>query len=85
MNDLLSLIIDISHSLSISILSLFVLESVVKVWSFGVAFLRLGWDIFDVVVVAVTFSLDVLMHVRIYMYMGRPTCQLTYANEKMMD
>lgn len=44
------------------------LESVVKLWAFGVAFLRLGWDIFDLVVVAVTFSLDVLMHVRICYY-----------------
>ena len=55
------LIPDILHSVSVAILSLMVLESFVKIIAFGFAFLRLGWEIFDVVVVAVTFSLDVVL------------------------
>lgn len=40
---------------------MFLLETVVKVCAFGLAFLRLGWEIFDAVVVLVAFTLDVLL------------------------
>jgi voltage-gated hydrogen channel 1 len=55
------LIPDVLHSINIAILSLFLLESIVKIVAFGLAFLRLGWEIFDTVVIVVTFVLDVLM------------------------
>lgn len=55
------LIPDVLHSINIAILSLFILELSVKMVAFGLAFLRLGWEIFDTVVVIVTFTLDVLM------------------------
>lgn len=40
---------------------MFLLETVIKVAAFGLTFLRMGWEIFDAVVVLVTFVLDVLM------------------------
>lgn len=40
---------------------MFLLETVIKVAAFGLSFLRMGWEIFDAVVVIVTFVLDVLM------------------------
>lgn len=40
---------------------MFLLETVIKVAAFGLSFLRMGWEIFDAVVVLVTFVLDVLM------------------------
>lgn len=40
---------------------MFLLEICVKAIAFGLAFLRLGWEIFDAVVVIVTFVLDVVL------------------------
>lgn len=45
----------------VAILAMFLLETVIKVAAFGLSFLRMGWEIFDAVVVIVTFVLDVLM------------------------
>ena len=55
------LVPDVLHSISIAILSMFVLESLVKLFAFGAAFLKLGWEVFDTLVVIVTFVLDVVM------------------------
>jgi len=55
------LVPDVLHSISIAILAMFVLEIGFKMFAFGLDFLRMGWEIFDGVVVGVTFFLDVLM------------------------
>ncbi|XP_032784499.1 voltage-gated hydrogen channel 1 [Daphnia magna] len=52
---------DVLHSISIAILAMFLLETVIKIAAFGLSFLRMGWEIFDTVVILVTFVLDVLM------------------------
>jgi uncharacterized membrane protein len=48
-------------SLFLAILAMFLLETVIKIAAFGLSFLRMGWEIFDTVVICVTFVLDVLM------------------------
>ena len=55
------LVPDVLHSISIAILAMFVLEICFKIFAFGFDFLKLGWEMFDSVVVTVTFFLDVLL------------------------
>jgi len=55
------LVPDVLHSISIAILAMFVLEICFKMFAFGLDFLKLGWEVFDSIVVTVTFFLDVLM------------------------
>jgi hypothetical protein len=40
---------------------MFLLETVIKIAAFGLFFLRMGWEIFDTVVICVTCVLHVLM------------------------
>lgn len=51
----------IHFSSILAILAMFLLETVIKIAAYGLHFLRMGWEIFDGVVVIVTFVLDVLM------------------------
>jgi hypothetical protein len=48
-------------SLFLAIPAMFLLETVIKIAAFGLSFLRMGWEIFDTVVICATFVLDVLM------------------------
>jgi uncharacterized membrane protein len=48
-------------SLFLAILAMFLLETVIKIAAFGLFFLRMGWEIFDTVVICVTCVLHVLM------------------------
>ena len=50
---------DVLHCINIAILSMFCAECLIKVFAFGLSFLRHGWEIFDTTVVAATFALDV--------------------------
>ncbi|XP_028411795.1 voltage-gated hydrogen channel 1-like [Dendronephthya gigantea] len=51
--------IEILHYTSIGILGLFLIEVVIKVYAFGMDFFRHKLELFDAVVVAVSFALDV--------------------------
>ena len=55
------LIPDVLHSINIAILALFLLESSVEIIAFGLAFLRMGWEVFDCAIIVTTFICDVLM------------------------
>lgn len=50
------------HSLSIGILSLFMVEIIVKIFAFRLQFFRRKSEIFDAVVVVTSFTLDVTFH-----------------------
>ncbi|XP_037093082.1 voltage-gated hydrogen channel 1-like [Pollicipes pollicipes] len=50
---------EVLHSISIAILSCFLVEIVVKLYAYRVGYFRMPWEMFDAVVVIVSFALDV--------------------------
>jgi len=50
---------EVLHNISIAILSCFLVEIVVKLYAYGLELFRMPWELFDAVVVIVSFALDV--------------------------